>query len=562
MSDNKCLILVWLDCRDVFAFKRSVVGKSARNTSFGEGSSSTAARCRTSPYLKIQGKKVLCVEKGTAETLAINNSTKSGISESFKQIHREKEKKWFRSLARGFRQRVGWPWENRKEKTDTCDDKYTISYNFEYSSSDDAARKRQRTLTIPLQFGLELMNSFPGSYLLMSSDKKTKSRLLLTGTDDLMDVKVHTIPGLKIVQFADDGHLPVEYEIAFLSGSQVKDAWKHGREYFVSASLASRRSARRYALGRYHAVAAALSGTRGGSGFARNRDSDDEGMAEPPEVQQLAEELGMGHSMPEIGDGQSMGGNVPPFIATLACGTIATFGPIVEATCSLVDHAIASIPIINSWILPSIPPRKAVVEKVPLESLIESTKERNASCQREKAKDTIANRLALSALWMGISVKLLARQYAYGTSTAVVVTSKTRSGQSSAPFSSSLQKQDSTMMMEVFGQLVGSLESNDFVGKCFDDGDSKSGVSMLDFKDVLSLQSGMSIEYNTGENRFHRLTDSQNKSIPAHGKGVILVGDFTSPGPSVVQRKLITLGSNDASDCCPVSVVDGRRFRL
>ena len=556
------MFLIRFVYRDSYALKTSADGKNTRNNSAWESKSSSG---RSSPYLKIQGKKVLCVEKGTAESLALNSCTKSGLSESFKQISREKESNVFHSLARGFKQIVRWPWGG-KQKTDTCEDKYKISYNFEYSSRDSTARKRQRTLTIPLQFGFELMDSFPGSYLLMSCEekscgKKSKSKLLLTGTDDLMDIKVHTVPGLKVVQFADNGNLPVEYEIAFLSGSQVKEFWKFGRKYFISASLASRKSSRRYAFGRYHAVAAALSGTRGGSGFTRNRDSDDDGMAEPPEVQQLAEELGMGHSMPEAIDGQPMGGNAAPFMATLACGSIATFGPIIEAACSLVDRAIASIPVVNSWVLPSIPPSKAVVRKVPLESLIALTKQKNTSCQVDQSQDIIAKRLALSALWMGISIKLLTRQYMYGTSTAVVVTSKTRSGQHSDPLSSSMQNQDSTMMMEVFGQLIASLESNDFVRKCFDAEDTKAGVSMLNFKDAVSLHSGMSIEYNTGVNRLGKSKDSQDKDNVVHGKGIILVGDFTNPGPLMSRGKMITLGNNDALDC-PVSVVDGRRFRL
>jgi hypothetical protein len=84
---------------------------------------------------------------------------------------------------------------------------------------------------------------------------------------------------------------------------------------------------------------------------------------------------------------------------------------------------------------------------------------------------------------------------------------------------------------------------------------------MLDFKDVMSLHSGMSIEYNAGENRLGHPKDSQNKGSKAHGKGIILVGDLTNPGPLAPRGKIITLGHNDASDC-PVSVVDGRRFRL
>lgn len=216
------------------------------------------------------------------------------------------------------------------------------------------------------------------------------------------------------------------------------------------------------------------------------------------------------------------------FGATLACGAIATVAPMVLGLASLSDRAISSIPGGDRLLLQGIPPRRAETEELRFKDVLHSAYRHNALHRKGSRESTttggaiLGPRLALSALWMGISAKLLCRQYLYGAGTAIVI-NKTSNDKKPSVTTSALSSRDPTMM-EVFGQLVGSLESNEFVKKSLeeyehsssDDNRGAKAPKILGFQNALSMRSGLSIEY-----------DAKNaKQHPIVGKGVILVGDI------------------------------------
>eukprot|EP00889_Picochlorum_renovo_P000621 jgi/Picre1/27651/NNA_000615.t1 len=115
-------------------------------------------------------------------------------------------------------------------------------------------------------------------------------------------------------------------------------------------------------------------GENSASSFGQDEDNDEDGIPEPPEVQDLAAELGMGGAGPSIpfdpsDDKPSLARDAKVFAATLACGALATCAPIVQTCSSAVDRFLASLPILDRLVLKAVPPRAPQVTREKLSTV-------------------------------------------------------------------------------------------------------------------------------------------------------------------------------------------------
>ena len=500
------------------------------------------------PMLKVKDKKVICIEKESASILSqcskddirLEFASFSGRRGPLKTSHRD-----------------GQPFKLTACQPDAS------------SGSDDTRDSRQKFLAVPLYFALEMISSFPKSYLFVSRDrnaekkkkKKKSMQYCFSGMDDAHDMMVNTLPALKIIQYGEKGQTPVEYQACFLTQHGLENAWKIGRQYLIAASLSARQDSLKMACDAAHARAAMIASR--GSPWNRppkgqEEENEEYGLAEPPEVQDLAAELGMGGSGPSIpfdpsDDKPSLARNAKVFAATLTCGVLATCTPIVQACSSAVDRFLASIPILDRLVLKAVPPRTPQVTRERLSTVLESINHHNANIYKEFKKSSeesepfpsIPQRLALSALWMGISLKLIIRQYMLGSATSILIASQATPADSS----SSSKKGHDPIVADVLSQLIfGSLESNDFVVKKsveqISTSTDDSSPAFLDLEHVLSLHSGMSIEYDDGTKK-----GQEQEAIPA--KAMLLIGEFgssnkTGAGDTDKKKKSISSGNTIA----------------
>jgi hypothetical protein len=193
------------------------------------------------------------------------------------------------------------------------------------------------------------------------------------------------------------------------------------------------------------------------------------------------------------------------------------------------------------------------VTRERLSTVLESINHHNANIYKEFKKrseksepfPSIPQRLALSALWMGISLKLIIRQYMLGSATSILIASQATPADSS----SSSKKGHDPIVADVLSQLIfGSLESNDFVVKKsveqISTSTDDSSPAFLDLEHVLSLHSGMSIEYDDGTKK-----GQEQEAIPA--KAMLLIGEFgssnkTGAGDTDKKKKSISSGNTIA----------------
>eukprot|EP00204_Picochlorum_oklahomense_P001501 CAMPEP_0118799392 /NCGR_PEP_ID=MMETSP1161-20130426/1613_1 /TAXON_ID=249345 /ORGANISM="Picochlorum oklahomensis, Strain CCMP2329" /LENGTH=613 /DNA_ID=CAMNT_0006727079 /DNA_START=124 /DNA_END=1965 /DNA_ORIENTATION=+ len=519
------------------------------------------------PMLKVKDKKVICIEKDSASILS--------------QCQKDDIRLEFAS-----------PSGPVKPRRDGQSFKLTACHSGALSDSDDI--KRGNFLTVPLYFALEMISSFPKSYLFVARDrnterkkkkkKKKSKQYCFSGTDDADNMMVSTLPAMKIIQYGEKGQIPVEYQACFLTQHGLENAWKIGRRYLIAASLSARRDALKMACDAAHARAAMIAsrgspwrrppkGENSASSFGQDEENDEDGIPEPPEVQDLAAELGMGGAGPSIpfdpsDDKPSLARDAKVFAATLACGALATCAPIVQTCSSAVDRFLASLPILDRLVLKAVPPRAPQVSRERLSNVLESINHHNTGIYTASEQDrkepqsfpSIPQRLALSALWMGISLKLIIRQYMLGSATSILIASQ------ATPTDSSSKKGHDPIVADVLSQLIfGSLESNDFVVKKsveqLSSTDSHDGSpTFLDLEHVLSLHSGMSIEYDDGTKKEQE--QAEHPTTPA--KAILLIGDIGTNTAVTAKKKKRRNTPNTIADMLfgefsdvPISVHDG-----
>lgn len=256
-----------------------------------------------SPFVRVKGKKMICSEKSSAESLSRTRASNVRL-----QPVRGKEKN--RSCKKGsLFSCLPWMKDTRCPGTNleslNTDHRYNLTVNIDRKQRGTPAVGSGQCMTIPLQFALDMMTDSPNSYLMLSdiSKENRKRKLCLQGADELDSLQVYTMPKLKLVQLGDDEDVPVEYTVAFLSKKAVDKAWKYGRKYFISAALASKHMARQSKFDRAHAKAASIVAQNGGISFPGDSsgpasEMGEESIEEPPEVQELAAELGIGNPLP------------------------------------------------------------------------------------------------------------------------------------------------------------------------------------------------------------------------------------------------------------------------
>lgn len=518
---------------------RNATGSSALRNDHGKDpvlskGTFTASAHHQLPILKVKDKKVICIEKESASVLS--------------QCQKDDIRLEFASPSG----RHG-PLTPRRDGQSF---KLTACHSGAPSDSDDI--KRGNFLAVPLYFALEMISSFPKSYLFVardrSTEKKKSKQFCFSGTDDADSMMVNTLPAMKIIQYGEKGQIPVEYQACFLTQHGLENAWKIGRRYLIAASLSARRDALKMACDAAHARAAMIAsrgspwrrppkGENSSSSFGQDEDNDEDGIPEPPEVQDLAAELGLGGAGPSIpfdpsDDKPSLARDAKVFAATLACGVLATCAPIVQTCSSAVDRFLASLPILDRLVLKAVPPRTPQVTRERLSTVLKSIHDHNTGIYTESEKDrkepesfpSIPQRLALSALWMGISLKLIIRQYMLGSATSILIASQVTPADSS-----SSKKGHDPIVADVLSQLIfGSLESNDFVVKKsaeqLSSTDTHDGSpKFLDLEHVLSLHSGMSIEYDDGAKK-----EQDQVEQPTPAKAMLLIGDI---GSSTMDKK-------------------------
>ena len=379
-------------------------------------------------------------------------------------------------------------------------------------------------LTVPLNFGLEMVASFPKSYLWLSEEKKSQNGgAHVAGPLD--DVTVYSVKGVSVVQVSDDHKSrPVEYQTCFVSRSSLEDAWKVGRGYLLAATLANRAQIRQKVLNAVHRTSArvAVAGMAGpGPHDGQGRDEDEDGLMEPAEVQQLAAELGM-HNGPD--DLVGMGGKAPPAIAqfgaTMLCGFISVAGPIAQAVGGTLDRIFSAIPVLDRLVLgENVPPRRAPIEELRMSSVLAAAAAQNAlAAAGDVGSTTIDQRLSTSALWMGISIQLVLSQYLASTMTtdaaSIILASRTPQSKHG------IHKRKDPMVMDVFSGLVSSLSASDFFKEATGEaGEHTAGVSAVELEQVLMARNGLEIGY------LRRDLKPVDTSV-SRGKGVILIGSL------------------------------------
>lgn len=435
-------------------------------------------------------------------------------------------------------------------------------------------------LSVPLHFGLEMVQSFPKSYLWLSEQSRSRrlcgrryqpviSRnpsMELSGVDEIGKIPVYSIPNLQITQICDtEKHLPVEYNTYFLSKRHLTRAWRSGRGYLISASLASRQERRQHIFDALHAKAGRIASRGGWFGPPKSASDasievheDEDGLMEPAEVQEIAAELGLGgmphgsHGAPSL----SLKESAKTFLATLACGAIATLSPIVQGCSVACESAIASIPLLDRLLLgDTIPPRRAMMREENVLDVFESVHARNMEAmERMKKKhanpsssvspsyalahDVLSKRLAMSALWMGISLKLLLQQHLTGSQEASVIVASSALADSNGTTKSSKHNRNHAnvshgtahdpVVMDVLSTLIGSLQANDFVKTATlqEDGSLGRTTQSLDLETILSMHNGLSIEYKGSTKKTNETRGTDDERINA--EGILLIGDISN----------------------------------
>jgi hypothetical protein len=149
---------------------------------------------------------------------------------------------------------------------------------------------------------------------------------------------------------------------------------------------------------------------------------------------------------------------------------------------------------------------------------------KNTEVQQTASHDVqdFSQRLALSALWMGVSMNLVLQQYLLGSSAAIIVASHTHPAAANDTMDTSpmagphsrVGKPADPLMMDILSTLIGSLQANEFVTRSTVD-TKDDHKSVLELENILSMHNGVNIEY-------------AKTSTPAqpHAHGILLIGDF------------------------------------
>ena len=437
----------------------------------------------------------------------------------------------------------------KPKKNNICiDEETTFSISFDTKGFSTKRSPESRSITLPLHYALEMMADNPNRYMLLAQIEEEKKNLVrMNGCTDVAGLHVYTIPGLKVVQFGEKGQVPVEYVVAVMSQHHMHAFWENGRDHLTHVALSQRNASRIEKWEGLHAKAASLVAKGdvpvGPVASSQQHSEDEFGIDEPPEVKELAAELGIGEPVRSSGSKPpSLSSGVVTFGATILCGAISITGSGFRAIAGLFDQMIVMVPILNRVLIPSLPPRSAKIERKALCGILKKAYESNEKLWKDAQLDAgdsvnvdkIGERLAMSSLWMAITAKLLARQYLFGSVGSLILSQS--NAQESGPFVAPLSSGDNAMR-EVISQLIGSLESNDFVqraSKALGSEGLHNRPSILNFEDVISLHSGMSIEYK--RRSAAKKKDFMEASAPA-GKGIILIGDLeTGPlSPSIMQ---------------------------
>lgn len=459
----------------------------------------------------------------------------------------------------------------------------------------------QQHLTVPLNFGLEMVASFPKSYLWLSEQKRsTTSSTATTSSSATKCVSPPTgtttsgLPGhplehvtvyslrddVSVVQISDEHrHQPIEYTTCFTSRRHLEQAWRVGRSYLLAATLANRASLRQRVINTIHRKFArvAMHGVefpfgQGPPDAGRNEDED--GLMEPPEVQQLAAELGM-HNGPD-GMGVDGGTRPPPdivqFGATMLCGAISLATPIIQAISSTMDGLCGAIPVVDKLVLgESAPPRRAPIEKHSMYGLLEMADRQNSLASSHPLGEGLDKRLAKSALWMGISIQLVLSHYIASTMAKDTAAAVRSSGSSPPSVSPSAGRADGgvpieagkhslpgkPIVMDVFSGLVTSLQANDFVREAVssEKPGREGSVSAVELEQVLRQNNGVEIGFRRKD--LAPMEELGSSATTVRGKGVILVGSLTDETETTRAIK----GLGRVSSALPgVAVMNGSKF--
>ena len=432
---------------------------------------------------------------------------------------------------------------------------------------------RDRYLTIPLNFGLEMAASFPKSYRWLSEEARRSSSTDATSSNStsvptrqpLDEITVYSLQDdVSVVQISDDHrHQPVEYQTCFTSRRHLEEAWATGRSYLLAATLANRASIRQRVFNAVHRKFAqiAMHGVVFPFGMGpqddANRNEDEDGLMEPPEVQQLAAELGM-HNGPDSIIGMDPNRRPPPAIAqfgaTMLCGMISLMAPIAQAVSGTMDALCGAIPVVDKLVLgESAPPRKAPIEEHSMFRLLEEADEQNTIAAAHVLGDGMDKRLATSALWMGISIQLLLSQYIASTmakdTASIVLASRSPQNGHGGKAGTKLGTQsiaERPIVMDVFSGLVTSLQANDFVREAAsgDEGGREDLVSAVELEEVLRQNNGVEIGFKRKDLGPVKELDASASAV--RGKGIILIGGLIDHQANRAVQRMPAVGVMNA----------------
>ena len=379
---------------------------------------------------------------------------------------------------------------------------------------------------------------------------------------------------MSVVQISDDHRLqPVEYRTCFTSREHLEDAWKAGRSYLLAATLANRASIRQKVINAVHAKFSriAMHGMAGGGPQDADdgpRDEDEDGLMEPPEVQQLAAELGIQN--PGMPPGVALRGPPPPpiaqFGATVLCGLVAVAAPLVQAFSSAMDGMLSAVPVVDRIVLgDSAPPRKAPVETHDIRSLLLDADRQNALAAQHENGTGMDKRLSTSALWMGISLQLLlAAQSRSSDGTPLARKNKIKNKNKTKTKNKNKNKNlkrglahavpSEPVVMDVFSSLLTSLQWNDFVREAGKD-DGGGMVSALELEQLLMRSNGLEIGFKRKD------LEGGDGDRLARGRAVIVLGgigdrDGDHGDHDSVQGTLANVGVLNASKLLNAEVAD------
>ena len=429
-------------------------------------------------------------------------------------------------------------------------------------------KESSQHLTVPLNFGLEMVASFPKSYRWLSeqtmsnssspsstsstsspsSPSSTSSSRTSTASHPshpLENVTVYSLrDDVSVVQISDEhAHQPVEYSTCFTSRRQLEQAWRVGRSYLLAATLTNRASLRQRVINAVHKKCArvAMHGVEFPFGEGppdAGRNEDEDGLMEPPEVQQLAAELGM-HNGPDSMMGVDGGARPPPGIAqlgaTILCGAISLAAPIAQALCSTMDGLCGAIPVVDKLVLgDSAPPRRAPIEEHSMYGLLEAADRQNRVASSHALGVGLDKRLATSALWMGISIQLVLSQYIASTMSTDTDSRSPRSPRSlpssqspPSPPAGRHSLPGKPIVMDVFSGLVTSLQANDFVREAVssEERGQDGSVTAIELEQVLRENNGVEIGFRRKD--LAPMVELGADVTAVRGKGIILVGSLT-----------------------------------